>query len=249
MNTVKVFPVFIQNSAKETRNLVDNARFKLIDTNRNLVKPEKQLANRLWFSGPEFSTLEKNSLLSLKISDKYILFSETEVRGNDMCMCDVICEKGEKNRDIDVYMCDVINKENANDCMCAVAINIEVNIENNLQLESFSSLFKFLRVMAFIYKLVEKLLQKIKIKMKKVKNKIEKNVPDINLRFINTADMNAASNLWLRHIEHVFHSKKYDDFEKNLNVFMIRAFFGEGLATHRYHTRRSTRYYYQQTLI
>ena len=47
-------------------------------------------------------------------------------------------------------MCDVIDRENGNDCMCAVAINTEVNIENNLQLEPFSSLFKFKYVYAGI---------------------------------------------------------------------------------------------------
>ena len=57
-------------------------------------------------------------------------------------MCVVIRKEDEKNRDNDVWMCDVIDRENGNDCMCAVAINTEANIENNLQLESFSSLFK-----------------------------------------------------------------------------------------------------------
>ena len=65
-------------------------------------------------------------------------------------MCDVICKEDEKNRDNDVCMCDVIDRENGNDCMCAVAINTEVNIENNLQLESFSSFFKFKYVYAGI---------------------------------------------------------------------------------------------------
>ena len=37
-------------------------------------------------------------------------------------------------------MCDVIDRESGNDRMYAVAINTEVNIENNLQLESFNSL-------------------------------------------------------------------------------------------------------------
>ena len=51
-------------------------------------------------------------------------------------------------------------------------------------------------------------------------NKIEKNVPDINLDIINTKDVHAASNLWLRHIQGIFYSKKYDALKKNLNVFI-----------------------------
>ena len=47
--------------------------------------------------------------------------------------------------------------------MCAVAINTEVNIENNLQLESFSSLFKFFRGTALVCKFVGKLKRKVKI--------------------------------------------------------------------------------------
>ena len=65
-------------------------------------------------------------------------------------MCDVICKEDVKNRDNDVCMCDVTDRENDSDCMCAVAINTEVNIENNLQLEPFSSLFKFKYVYAGI---------------------------------------------------------------------------------------------------
>ena len=90
---------------------------------------------------------------------------------------------------------DIIDKENGNDCMCAVAINTEANIENNLQLESFSSLFKLFRVTALVYKFVEKLKRKAKIKIKQVDNKIEKNVPDINLSIINTEDVHASPNL------------------------------------------------------
>ena len=75
------------------------------------------------------------------------------------------------------------------------------------------------RVTALVYKFVEKLKRKSKIKIKQVKNKIEKNVPDINLGIINTEDVHAASNLWLRHIQRIFHSKKYDYLKKNLNVF------------------------------
>ena len=116
-------------------------------------------------------------------------------------------------------MCDVIDRENGNDCMCAVAINTEVNIENNLQLESFSSLFKFFRVTALVCKFVENLKRKVKI-IKQVENKIEKNVPDINLGIINTEDIHSASNLWLRHIQRVFHWNKYDDLKKNLNIFI-----------------------------
>ena len=60
-------------------------------------------------------------------------------------------------------MCVVIDRENGNDCMCAVAINTEVNIENNLKLESFSSLFKFFRGTALVYKFLGKLQRKVKI--------------------------------------------------------------------------------------
>ena len=169
-----------------------------------------------------------------------------------MCMCDVICKEVEKNRDNDVCMCDVIDRENGNDCMCAVAINTEANIENNLQLESFSSLFKLFRVTALVYKFVEKLKCKAKIKIKQVENKIDKNVPDINLGIINTEDVHAASNLWLRYIQRVFHSKKYDDLKKNLNVFIdehglfrCRGRFANSSLPY----ERSTRYYYQRILI
>ena len=154
----------------------------------------------------------------MKVGDKFLLLSEIESRGNDACMCDVICKEDEKNRDNDVCMLDVIHRENGNDCMCAVAIKTEVNIENNLQLESFSSLFKLFRVTALVYKFVEKL--KYKVKIKQVENKIEENVPDINLGIIDTEDIHAASNLWLRHIQRVFHSKKYDELKKSLNVFI-----------------------------
>ena len=78
----------------------------------------------------------------MKVGEKFILIFEIESRGTDVCMCDVICKEVEKNRDNDVCMWDVIDRENGNDCMCAVAINTEANIENNLQLDSFSSLFK-----------------------------------------------------------------------------------------------------------
>ena len=68
MNTNKVFPVFIQNRVKEIRNFVDVARFKLTDTKRNSanfvsrgVKPAELLPNRLWFSGLDFLTLDKDS--------------------------------------------------------------------------------------------------------------------------------------------------------------------------------------------
>ena len=117
-------------------------------------------------------------------------------------------------------MCDVIDKKNGNNCICAIAINTEANIENKLQLNSFGSLFKLFKVTALVYKFVEKLKRKAKIKIKQVENKIEKNVPDINLGIINTEDVHAASNLWLRYIQRVFHSKKYDDLKKNLNVFI-----------------------------
>ena len=173
VNTSKVFPVFIQNRVKEIGNLVDTACFKLIDIKRNPadiisrgVKPVELRSNKLWFSGPEFLTLDKHSWPSLKVGGKFILLSGIESRGNDVCMCDVICKEVEKNKDNDACMCDVIDKENGNDCMCAFAINTEANIENNLQLESFSSLFKLFRVTAFVYKFVEKVKCKVKIKIK-----------------------------------------------------------------------------------
>ena len=37
---------------------------------------------------------------------------------------------------------------------------------------------------------------------------------------ISTEDVHAVSNLWLRHIQRVFHLKKYDDLRKNLNGFI-----------------------------
>ena len=100
-------------------------------------------------------------------------------------------------------MCDVIDRENGNDCKCAFATNAEANIENNLQLESFSSLFKLFRVTVLVYMFVEKLKRKAKIKIKQVEIKIEKNVPDINLGIINTEDVYAASNLWYISFEEV----------------------------------------------
>ena len=50
------------------------------------VKPAELLVNRLWFSGPEFLTLYKDSWPSLKVCNKFILFPEIEVRSNDVCM-------------------------------------------------------------------------------------------------------------------------------------------------------------------
>ena len=109
VNTSKVFPVFIQNKIKEIRKLIDIACFKLIDTKRNSVdivsrevKPAKLLSNRLWFSGPEFLTLDQYSWPSLKVGEKFILLSEIESRGNDVCMCDVICKEDEKNTDNEI---------------------------------------------------------------------------------------------------------------------------------------------------
>ena len=69
-------------------------------------------------------------------------------------------------------MCDVIDRENGNGCLCAVVINTEVNIENNLQLESFSSLFKLFRVTVLLYKFLERLKRKEKVKIKQVENKM-----------------------------------------------------------------------------
>ena len=167
--------MFIQNRFKEIRNLVDIACLKLIDRQRNPadivsrgVRPAELLSNRLWFSGPEFWTLV--SWPSLEVGDKFILLSKIESRDNDVCMCDVICKEGEKNRVMnDVRMCEVIDRENGNDCMCAVDINGEVNIEKNLQLESF-------RVTVLVHKFAGILKHKVKIKIKQVENKIEKNV-------------------------------------------------------------------------
>ena len=176
----------------------------MIDTKRNPadivsrgVKPAELLSNRLWFSGPEFLTLDKDSWPSLKVGEKFILYSEIESRGNDVCMCDVICREDEKNRDNDVCICDVIDRENGNNCMCPVVINTEVNIESNIQLESFSNLLKLFRVTALVSKFAGKLKRKVKI-IKQVENKTEKSIPDINLGIINTEDIHAASNLWLQ---------------------------------------------------
>ena len=102
----------------------------------------------------------------MKIGDKFILFSQIRNRGNDVGMCDDICEEGEGNRDNDVCMCDVFDREKGNDIMCVVVINIEAYMENNLQRESFSSLFKLFRVIFFVYKFEEKLKHQIKIKIK-----------------------------------------------------------------------------------
>ena len=88
--------------------------------------------------------------------------------------------------------------------------------------------------------------------MKQVENKIQKNVPDINLGIINAEDVHAASSLWLRHIQCIFHSKKYDALKKNLNVFIdehglfrCRGRFANSSLPY----ERSTRYYYQRILI
>ena len=72
-------------------------------------------------------------------------------------------------------MCDVTYKENGNDIMSAVVINTKAYMENNLKRESFNILFKSFRVIVFVYKLVERSKLEIKIKIKKVENKIEKN--------------------------------------------------------------------------
>ena len=93
----------------------------------------------------------------MKVGEQFTHLSEIESRGNDVCSC------------------DVIERENGNDCFCAVGIDTEANIENNLQLESFSSLFKLFRVTALVYKFVEKSKRKAKIKIKQVENKTEIN--------------------------------------------------------------------------
>ena len=98
--------MFIQNRVKKIRNLVDVACFNLIGTKRypadivsRRVKPAELLSNRLWFSGPEFLTLDKDSWPSLKVGEKFMLLSEFESRDNDVCMCYVISKEDEKNKD------------------------------------------------------------------------------------------------------------------------------------------------------
>ena len=66
-----------------------------------------------------------------------------------------------KNRDNNVCMCEIIDKENGNNCMSAVAINTKVNIKNNLQFESF-------RITVFVYKFAEKLTHKVKIEINQI---------------------------------------------------------------------------------
>ena len=77
----------------------------MIDTNRNSVdivshgvKLAGLLTNRLWFSGPEFLISDKDSWPSLKVGDKFIIFSEIENRDNDVGMRNVICQEGEGKR-------------------------------------------------------------------------------------------------------------------------------------------------------
>ena len=69
----------------------------------------------------------------MKVCEKFILLSEIESRGSDVCMCVVIRKEDEKKRDNDVWMCDVIDRENGNDCMCAIAINTKVNFVRKLK--------------------------------------------------------------------------------------------------------------------
>ena len=57
--------------------------------------------------------------------------------------------------------------------MCAVTINAEVNIEKNLQLGLFSSMFKLFRVIALVSKFVEDLKRKAKMRIKQAVNKIK----------------------------------------------------------------------------
>ena len=68
-------------------------------------------------------------------------------------MCVVIRKEDEKNTENDAWMCDVIDRENGNDCMCAVAINTKVNFE--------------FRVTALVYKFVRKLKRNGKKKYNK----------------------------------------------------------------------------------
>ena len=63
----------------------------------------------LWFDGPEFETLDKDSWPSLKVGDKFKFFSENESKSNDVFMCNVICKESEKNRDNEVFLCDVMD--------------------------------------------------------------------------------------------------------------------------------------------
>ena len=67
------------------------------------------------------------------------------------------CEKRLRKIETKTYVCVTSLIENGNGCLCAVAINTEANIENNLQLESFSSLFKLFRVTVLLYKFLERL--------------------------------------------------------------------------------------------
>ena len=57
--------------------------------------------------------------------------------------------------------------------MRAVTINAEVNIEKNLQLGLFSSMFKLFRVTALASKFVENLKRKAKMRIKQAVNKIK----------------------------------------------------------------------------
>ena len=86
----------------------------------------------------------------MKVGEKLYSFLRLRVEAMTY-VCDVISKEDEKSRDNDVCMYNFIYRQNGNDCMCAVAIYTEVNIESNLQLESFSSLFKLLGVTALVY--------------------------------------------------------------------------------------------------
>ena len=95
------------------------------------------------------------------------------LRVQAMIVPDFIRKEDGKNRDNVVCRCDAIDTENGNECMCAVTINAEVNIENNLQLGLFNSLLKLFRVTALVCKFVEKFKHKAKMKIKQVQNKIK----------------------------------------------------------------------------
>ena len=77
------------------------------------------------------------------------------LRVQAMIVSDFIRKEDGKNRDNVVCRCDVMDTENGNECMCAVTINAEVNIENNLQLGLFSSLLKLFRVTVLVCKFVK----------------------------------------------------------------------------------------------
>ena len=82
-------------------------------------------------------------------------------------VCVTIFAKRVREIETITYVCVTsLIERRVNDIMCAVVINIEAYMENNLQRESFSILFKLFRVIFFVYKFEEKLKHEIKIKIK-----------------------------------------------------------------------------------